>query len=144
MVIWTGSKNTKVLVNKICTLNFILLSVILVFAIINMHKCFSCLQLIVLFIITGNLLTFSMYIFLFNLIIVSTHLVIAWPNSIIWLTLTIFSSTHNHCTKKIKSISVFKSDNNSPGCKHSGQFPDMQSFEVEWHVCVNQIVTSAQ
>ena len=28
--------------------------------------------------------------------------------------------------------------------KHFGQFPSMQSFEVESHVCFNQIVSSGQ
>ena len=51
----------------------------------RMDKCFSCLQLIFLFIITGKLLTFS--VCLFRSLIFSTHLGITWPNGIIWLTL---------------------------------------------------------
>ena len=66
-------KKKKVLLTKICTLNFFLLSVIVAFAIIYVYKCFSCLQLIFLFIITGNFLTFSVYM-QFRLFIFSTYL----------------------------------------------------------------------
>ena len=78
-----------------------------------------------------------MYICLFRLLIVSTHLGITWPNGIIWLTLTIFFSTRYHYKKEIKSTSALKSDNDSSGLKHPGQFPNMQSFELESHVCVS-------
>ena len=60
-VIWTGSKNTWVLLNKICSLNLILWSLIVTITVIFMDKCFSYLQLIFLFIITGDLLTFFVY-----------------------------------------------------------------------------------
>ena len=67
-VLWTGSKNTQVLLTKICTLNFMCYCIIVAFAIIYIYKCFN----------------FS------SLLIVSTHLEITWPNDIVWLTLTIF------------------------------------------------------
>ena len=78
-----------------------------------------------------------MYICLFRLLTVSTHLGITWPNGIILLTLTIFFYTRYHCKKEIKSTSALKSDNDSSGLKHSEQFANMQSFELESHVCVS-------
>ena len=133
-VLWTGSENAEVLLIKICTLNFLLLSVIVAFTIIYMDKCYSCLQLIYLFIITGNLHTFSVYT-PFWLLIVSTHLGITWPNGINWLTLTI--STRCYCKKEIKSTSALKSDNHRPGFKYSRQFLSMQSSERESRVCAS-------
>ena len=129
-VIWIGSKNTEVLLTKICTLNFILLIVIVVaFAIIYTDKCFSCLQLISLFIITSNLLTFSVYAFLSCLF---------FPP--IWESLERMALFD---WKEIKSTSTLKSDNDSPSFQHCGQFSSMQSFELESHVCV-QIVSNGQ
>ena len=94
----------------------------------RMDKCFSSLQLIFPFIITGNLLTFSVsfsvayYFHQFG-----SHLTE-------WYHLINFGY---HCKKVNKSTSALKSDNDSPGFKHSGQFPSMQSFELELHVCVS-------
>ena len=43
-VIWTESKSTEVLLIKLYTLSFILLSVNVAFAVIYVDKCFSCLR----------------------------------------------------------------------------------------------------
>ena len=99
-----------------------------------MDKCYSCLQLIYLFIVTGNLHTFSVCT-PFWLLIVPTHLGSTWPNGINWLTLTI--STRCYCKKEIKSTSALKSDNHRPGFKYSRQFLSMQSSERESHVCAS-------
>ena len=115
-VIWTGSKNTEILLIKIYTLNFNLLRVIVVFAIIYMDRCF-CSSSAYHFDYSDWQLAHVVYICLFRLLIVSTHLGITWPNDIVWLTLTIFFSARWHCKKEIKSTSDSKSDKDSPGFK---------------------------
>ena len=99
-----------------------------------MDQCFSCLQLIFLFVITGSFSRYF-YICLFRLLIVSTHLGITWPNDIIWITLKIYFSIRCYCKKEIKSTSVLKSDNDSSG--FSMQTASMQSFKLESHVNVS-------
>ena len=134
-VIWTGSNNTEVLLTKICTMNFILLIVIAVFATIDMDKCFCCLQLIFLFIISGNWLTFPVYMSFyvaycfhrFGNDLTEWHRLINFDD---------FFSTPRHCKKEIKSTSALKSDNDSSSLKYSGQFPSMQSFKLQSHVFV--------
>ena len=94
----------------------------------RMDKCFSSLQLIFPFIITGNLLTFC----LFRLLIISTNLGVTWPNGIIWLTLVTIVKRWINQYLLWNQIMI-----NILSFKHSGQFPSMQSFELELHVCVS-------
>ena len=123
------------LLTKIYTMNFILLIVIAVFATIYMDKCFSCFQKIFLFIISGNWLRFPVYMSFyvaycfhrFGDYLTEWHRLINFDN---------FFPTRCHCKKEIKSTSALKSDNDSSSLKHSGQFPSMQSFKLQSHVCV--------